>query len=104
MSVFEFESKTGERIEREYPIGKAPKRIRVAGVAFTRCFPRIEPRCWTPKIVGHSLPRAKDKATAERFGYPRTNERGQPIFTSKKEVREFTARSDRYWAYDGDVG
>jgi hypothetical protein len=86
MSVFQYKNADGTLLEREYPIGRAPDKVRVQDVVYHRVLsvPSVLVRPgvrFTSNVVGLNDPDA-----------PRKDARGRAQFDGMQEVREFQAK------------
>lgn len=104
MPTYEFESCEGERIERYYPVSRAPRvgsQITVGGVRYRRVYStQTRPVCRDERHIAHTLPR-KNKA----IGFPDhpADHLGRYLFTGKQERVEFEAKlKDRGIQYAWD--
>lgn len=105
MPIYEFQSEDGVVIDEWFSASDAPRVGEVIerdGVKYTRIYStstygRVENDGYH---VARSLPRWTPKHPGEKCPYPRVNERGQPMFANKKEIREFEARSGGVYKYD----
>jgi len=86
--IFEFESRDGQLLELDYPIGQAPRRVRRGGKAFKRIVSRFQTTAPTKPSAGNtgyhrsmSLPRWWPYA-------PRHDTDGTPLFCNVDETRE----------------
>lgn len=98
MAWYEFQSKDGDVIEREYAMGKAPKigkSITVKGKKYTRIVSTSQPevRYFDPCFVSHSLPRWHPDAPHHESGT------GKPCFRSMREIKEFSAKTGYKYEY-----
>ena len=99
MPLYSFEDlKTGERAEHFFHMADAPE----IGATV-----RIEGRRWrrVPEIhaPGASVPSYESIAYSPRDWHPaakRHTPDGRPVFTSRKEVEEFQARSEGEYVWD----
>jgi hypothetical protein len=97
--IFEFEGPGGKRLERVYPIGKAPRIGAVLifeGVRYTRVPSRIAPPKVerTPHFVSDSLPRAVQRRDGSIYSpYSSDVEPGtlKPRFKSRREIERAVA-------------
>jgi hypothetical protein len=96
-AAYEFEDvATGERVERRYPLGRAPKRlIRVGGRTLRRIITAPSVRVDHCEHVSHSLP----PSFAAQTEHSVTDKNGMrhAAFTSRKQIRELEARTG--WTY-----
>ncbi len=99
MAIYVFLSREGDVLERSYPMGKAPKIgeiIEVDGTEYARA-PTI-PQAAVVKSLhfkAHSLPTMESMEPALREAVPAFDRDGTPLFSSKKEVEEFSGVSRR---------
>ena len=88
MPVYEFQDGAGRLHERVYPIGKAPRSIRVEGKRAERVYtaPTVKIDKRSEGIVSHSLPR--------KWPYAKDwDKEGRPRFSGSRAVDEAVARS-----------
>ena len=113
MSVYEFEHpNTGKRVEREFPIGKAPPSITVNGIEWPRAISApaliIDTERVQNKPIGFASSSIDPRDYKFHKGEFKRNEHGQrePIFGSRREIREFEERSaaaGRPYKYGGSA-
>jgi hypothetical protein len=88
MPTFDFENPiTGERLERVYPVGRAPRSIRVTGEKFVRV--PSAPVLKIPRDVTH----VSDQLPLHWKHAPSHDEQGRCRFRSQREIDETVARA-----------
>ena len=90
MCIFEYESKAGKRIERVYRVGRAPRRVKVRGVAYEKV-PSIPaaPLVDKLRVTSHQIP--ANHPALERGGT--LDGRSNVCFDTRAKVTEFCAAS-----------
>lgn len=90
MPEYDFEGPNGEHLIRYYAMGEAPsigQTVEIDGVPCMRVLSPLQMRVTADRrFVSHSLPRNHPDA-------PNLDEKGRPYFTSKREVKEFCAKT-----------
>ena len=91
MPVYTFEKESGETTELFFNMDDAPRigtTIEIAGIKLTRLVDPIQVDCRQDvHFTAHQISRWHPDA-------PALNERGQPVFSSKRQVDEFVAKTE----------
>jgi hypothetical protein len=108
MRSFEYETDDGtvvELVRTKHP--KIGEYCRFRGQRMRRLPPRMgQPNIPILEHVAHSLPRCQgatpEARETERIqrGYPRINDKGQPVFLNRREINEYSSRSHGSHTYD----
>jgi len=98
MALYEFQAPDGTMRTKWFPMAEAPKIgacVKVGGETCTRVV-SLPHACVSPDLTftSNSLPRNHPDA-------PRVNEKGQPMFTSNREVTEFCAKTQHTDPFGG---
>lgn len=94
MPEYEFETPTGEIITKEYPRGEAPacgSQVDINGTPCTRVFSTVRQTNRRYEHVAHSLPPNDPEVKIK-------DAHGQPVFTSRKSIDEYKARTGRTYS------
>lgn len=94
MVFYEYRSKRGEIVERDFSMGEAPDAIVVGRTHYQRVFssPRIQT---TKRVVGASLPDRRVLLPELAAKVDSWTPEGSPIFTSKTSAKRFSEESKR---------
>ena len=87
MPTFDFESASGQRIERVFPVGRAPRSLRVKGERFVRV--PSAPVLSIPRDVTH----VSDQLPLHWKHAPDHDDQGRCRFRSQREIDETIARA-----------
>jgi len=96
MPLYTFTSDDGSTVDKFYPMADAPSfgtRIVEDGVEYRRRPLPVRMTVQKTCVVASSLPRWDKRAK-------RHTEDGKPAFETKREIKEYEARSENDWTWD----